>query len=71
VLRLREQCGKLEENCWTDREILVIYPAYGTGSQVHKPGRTPCGIGVTAEHFAQGPCSTAPNNETESKVMTW
>lgn len=62
---LQGWCEKLEGSCWTGKEILVKYLACGTDSQAHKPGRTPCDINVTAEHFGQGSCSTAPDKETK------
>jgi hypothetical protein len=65
VVRLQEQCGKLEESCWTGREILVIHQACGRDSQAHKRGRTPCDTGVTAECAEHGPYSIAPDKETK------
>lgn len=62
---LQEQYGKLEGSCWTDREILVMYPTCGRDIQAHKPGRTLCGTDVTAECSGQGSCSTAPDKIPE------
>lgn len=66
---LQEQYGKLEGSCWTDREILVMYPTCGRDIQAHKPGRTLSGTGVTAECSGQGSCSTAPDKTPESSKL--
>ena len=62
---LQERYGKLEGSCWTDREILVMYPTCGRDIQAHKPGRTLSGTDVTAECSGQGSCSTAPDKIPE------